>query len=108
MQNLAIGNTAAPKRILSSKLEVNPNKMDKTNADIKDWFGWLCSDQVLEKNYFDEIEYSVRSNCSANPQVSIKGRLKNHSDYWENVIGANTVVTSVINTFHIYTTKSLF
>ena len=112
VQNLAIGNTAAPKRILYSKLVVNPNKTDKTNADIKDkyfdLFGWLCSDQVLEKNYFSEIEYSARSNCSANPQVSIKGRLKNHSDYWENVIGANTVVTSVINTFHIYTTKSLF
>ena len=36
VENLAIGNTAAPKRILSSKLGVNPNKMDKTDADIKD------------------------------------------------------------------------
>ena len=28
--------------------------------------------------------------------MSVKSRLKNHLDYWENVIGANTVVTSVI------------
>ena len=61
-----------------------------------DLFGWLRSDQVLEENYFDEKEYSVKSNCSANPQVSVKGRLKTHLDYWENVIGANGVVTSVI------------
>ena len=27
--------------------------------------------------------------------MSIKGRLKNYLDYWENVIGANAVVTSV-------------
>ena len=36
VENLAIGNTAAPKRISSSKPEVNPNKTDKTDADIKD------------------------------------------------------------------------
>ena len=100
MKNLAIGNTAAPKRILSSKLEVNPNKADKTDVDIKDkcfdLFEWLRSDQVLEENYFDEKEYSVKSNCSANPQVSVNGRLKTHLDYWENVIGENGVVTSVI------------
>ena len=57
VENSAIGNTAAPKRILSSKLEVNPNKTDKTDADIKDkyfdLFDWLCSDQVLKENYFD-------------------------------------------------------
>ena len=35
MENLAIGNTAAPKRILSSKLKVNPNKTDKTDTDIR-------------------------------------------------------------------------
>ena len=91
---------SCPKRILSSKLEVNPNKTDKTDADIKDkcfdLFDWLRSDQVLEENYFDEKEYSFKSNCSANPQVSVKGRLKTHLDYWENVIGANGVVTSVI------------
>ena len=100
VENLAIGNTAAPKRLLSSKLEVNPNKTDKTDADIKDkcfdLFDWLRSDQVLEENYFDEKEYSVKSNCSANPKVSVKGRLKTHLDSWENVIGANRVVTSVI------------
>ena len=28
--------------------------------------------------------------------MSVKGRLKTHLDYWENVIGANGVVTSVI------------
>ena len=56
----------------------------------------MCSDQVLEENYFDEKEYSVKNNCSANPQVSVKERLKSHLDYWENVTGANTVVTSVI------------
>ena len=54
VENLAIGNTAAPKRILSSKLEVNPNKTDKTDADIKDkyfdLFNCLYSDQVLEEN----------------------------------------------------------
>ena len=48
VENLAIGNTAAPKRILSSKLKVNPNKTDKTDADIKDkyfyLFDWLRSD----------------------------------------------------------------
>ena len=36
VENLAIGNTAAPKRILSSKLEVNPSKTDKTDTDVKD------------------------------------------------------------------------
>ena len=100
MENLATLNTAAPKRILSNKLDVNPNNTDKTDADIKDkyfdLFDWLCSDEVLQQNYFDEKEYSVKSNCSANPQVSIKGRLKTHLDYWENVIGANVVITSVI------------
>ena len=78
MENSAVGNTAAPRRTLSSKLEVNSNKTYKTDADIKDkyfdLFDWLCSDQVLEENYFDEKEYSVKSNCSANPQVSVKGR----------------------------------
>ena len=104
VENLVIGNTAATIRILSSKLEVNSNKTDKTDADIKDkcfdLFDWLRSDQVLEENYFDEKEYSVKSNCSANPQVSVKGRLKTYSDYWENVIGANGVVTSVIKEGH--------
>ena len=56
----------------------------------------MFSDQVLKENYFDENEYSVKSNCSANPQVFVKGRLKSHLDYLENVIGGNTVVTSVI------------
>ena len=54
VENLAIGNTAAPKRTLPSKLEVNPSKTDKTDADIKDkyfdLFNWLYSDQVLEEN----------------------------------------------------------
>ena len=72
MENLAIGNTAAPKRILSSKLEFSSNKTDKTDADVKDkysdFFDWLCSDQALEENYFDEKEYNVKSNCSTNPQ----------------------------------------
>ena len=66
VKNLAIENTAVPKRILSSKLEVNPNKTDKTDADIKDkhfdLFDWLRSDKALEENYFDEKEYSVKSN----------------------------------------------
>ena len=71
----------------------NPtNKKDKYFV----LFDWLFSDQVLEENYFDEKEYSVKSNCNANPKVYIKGRLKNHLDYRENVIGANAVVTSVI------------
>ena len=88
--------------MLYRKLEVNLSNTDKTDADVKDkcsdFFDWLCSDQVPEENYFDEKEYSVNCsfNCSANPQVSVKGRLKSHLDYWENVIGANTVVTSVI------------
>ena len=60
VENSAIGNTAAPKRMLSSKLEVNPSKTDKTDADVKDkysdFFDWLCSDQVLKQNYFDEKE----------------------------------------------------
>ena len=86
--------------MLSSKLEVNPSKTDKTDADVKnkysDFFYWLFSDQELKENYFDEKEYSVKSNCSANPQVFVKGRLKSHLDYWQHVIGANTVVTFVI------------
>ena len=100
VENSVIGKTAAPKRLSSSKPEVNPNKTDKTDADIKDkyfdLFDWLYFDQVLEENYFDEKEYSVKSNCNANPKVYIKDRLKNHLDYWKNVIGANAVVTSVI------------
>ena len=56
----------------------------------------MCSDQVLQENYSDEKEYSVKRNCSANPLVSLKSRLKTHLDYWENVIVANAVVTSVI------------
>ena len=100
VENSATGNTAAPKRISSSKLEVNPNKTDKTDPDMKDKYfnlcDWLCSDQVLDENYFDEKKYSVKSNCSTNPQVSIKGRPKKHLDYWENVIDVNAVVASVI------------
>lgn len=88
----AIGYTLVPKRILSSKLEVNPNTTDKTDADIVDkyfdLFEWLCPDQVLEENHFDEKEYRVESNFSANPKMSIKGSLKNHLDYWKNAIGA--------------------
>ena len=56
----------------------------------------MCYDQVLQENYFDEKEYSVKRNCSPNPLVSVKSRLKTHLDYWENVIVANAVVTSVI------------
>ena len=60
VENSTIGKTAAPKRMLFSKLEINPSKMDKTDADVKDkyfdFFDWLCSDQVLEENYFDEKE----------------------------------------------------
>ena len=56
----------------------------------------MCPDQVLEENYFDEKEYSVKCNCCANTQVLVKGKLKSHLDYWENLIGANTVVISVI------------
>ena len=100
VENSVTGNTAAPERILSGHLEVNPNKTDKTDADIKDkyfgFFDWFCSDQILEENYFDEKEYSVKSNFSANPHLPIRGRLKNHLDCWENMIGSNTVVTSVI------------
>ena len=50
--------------------------MGKTDADLKekyfDLFDWLCSDQVLEENYVDEKESSVKSN----PKVYVKGRLK--------------------------------
>ena len=103
VENSVIGNTAAPKRI-SSKLEVNPDKTDKTNADVKDMyfdlFHRLSSDQILEENYFDEKKYSVKSNCNVNPQVSIKGKLKNNLDYWENAIGAKRVVTSAIKEGH--------
>ena len=115
VENSVIGNTAAPKRI-SSKLEVNPDKTDKTNADVKDMyfdlFHRLSSDQILEENYFDEKKYSVKSNCNVNPQeVSIKGKLKNNLDYWENAIGANRVVTSAIKEGHTipftYTPKKL-
>ena len=74
--------------------------MDKTDAHVKDkysdLFDLLCSDQVVEENYFIEKEYSVKTNCSTNPQMPVKGRLKIHLDYWESVVGANTVVTSVI------------
>ena len=100
VEKSTIGNTAAQKRMLSSKLEANLKKKDKTDTDIKDkyfdLFNWLCSDQELEKNYFDEKEYSVKSTCSANPQEPLKSRPKRHLEYWENVTGANTVVTSVI------------
>ena len=103
VENSVIGNTAAPKRI-SSKLEVNPDKTDKTNADVKDMyfdlFHRLSSDQILEENYFDEKKYSVKSNCNVNPQVSIKGKLENDLDCWENAIGANRVVTSAIKEGH--------
>ena len=65
VENSAAGNTAAPKRILASKLEVNPNKTDKTDADMRckyfDLLDWLCSHQLLEGNYFDKKEYSVKS-----------------------------------------------
>ena len=58
MENLAIGKIAAQKRKLSSKIEVHPNRMGKTDADTKDkffdLFDWLCSDQVLEENSFVE------------------------------------------------------
>ena len=114
VENSVIGNTAAPKRI-SSKLEVNPDKTDKTNADVKDMyfdlFHRLSSDQILEENYFDEKKYCVKSNCNVNPQVSIKGKLKNNLDYWENAIGAKRVVTSAIKEGHnipfTYTPKKL-
>ena len=100
VENSAIGNRTTPKRMLSSKREVNSSKTDKTNTNVKvkysDFFGWFCSYKVLEENYFDEKEYSVKSNCSANPLVSVMERLKSYLDYWENVIGANAVVTSVI------------
>ena len=99
--------------MVSSKLEVNPSKTDKTDAEVKDKYS-NCFDQVLEENYFDEKEHSVKSNCSANPHVSVKGRLKSHLDYWGNVMGANTVVTSVIKEgckipfTYIYTAESVF
>ena len=57
VENSPIGNTAAQKRTLSRKLEVNPNNTDKTDVEIKDKYfdllDLLCSDQALEKNYFD-------------------------------------------------------
>ena len=78
VENSVILNTAVPKRMLTSKLEVNPSKTDKTDTDVRnkysDFFDWLCSDQVLEENYFDKKEYSFESNYSANPQVSVKER----------------------------------
>ena len=66
--------------------EVNPNRMGKTDADIKNKYFdlidlltdliyfWFCSDQVVKK--IDEREYSIDRTCRANPQVSIKSRLK--------------------------------
>ena len=65
-----------------------------------DLFHRLSSDQILEENYFDEKKYSVKSNCNVNPQVSIKGKLENDLDCWENAIGANRVVTSAIKEGH--------
>ena len=114
VENLAIGNTAAPKRILSSKLEVSPNKTNKTDADIKDkyfdLFGWLCSDQVLEENYFDGKEYSVKSNCSANPQVSIKGRLKGcvHYIFARLFLSINESPCQTRKNVFYFTSKALF
>lgn len=58
VENLAIGKIVAQKRTLSSKIEVHPNRMGKTDTDTKDkffdLFYWLCSDQVLEENSFVE------------------------------------------------------
>ena len=100
MEKSTTGKTAAPKKALSSKIEVNHNRIYKTESDIKDkyfyLFELLCSDQAIVENYFHERESSVKSNCSVNPQVSIKGRLKNHLDYWENTRVVNTVVTTMI------------
>ena len=74
--------------------------MDKTEADIKnkyfDLFECLGTDQILQENYFNEKKSRVQSNCRANLQVSIIVQVSISVDYWENVIGANTVVTSVI------------
>ena len=83
----------------SSEIEVNSINIDKTEADIKnkyfDLFECLGTDQVLQKNYFDEKKSRVQSNCRANLQVSIIVQVSISVDYWENVIGENTVVTSV-------------
>ena len=49
MENSAIGNTAVPRRIFSSKLEVKPDKTDKTDADIKDKYFDLFDWFVLTK-----------------------------------------------------------
>ena len=38
VENLAIVNTAVPKSKLSSKIEVSPNRTDKTDADVKDTY----------------------------------------------------------------------
>ena len=66
--------------------EVNHNRMGKTYADTKDKYFdlidlltdliyfWFCSDQAVKK--IDEREYSIDRTCRANPQVSIKSRLK--------------------------------
>ena len=65
MKNWAIGNTAVPKITLSSKIEVSPNRTDKTDADVKDTyfdlFEWLCSDQVLEENYLMKRNIVLRA-----------------------------------------------
>ena len=71
----------------------------------------MCSDQVPDENYFDEKESSVNGNSKDKLQVSIKGRLKNHADYWEKNLGANSVVTCVIKEVYkirfTYTPKKL-
>ena len=82
--------TAAPKRILSQKIEAKTNRTDKTDTCIKekyfDLFNWLCSDQVLEENYFDKRKSRAKSNHSV-----YKGKT-----YWENVMGVKTVPVTVI------------
>ena len=49
----------------------------------------MCS---AEENYLDEKKSSVKSNSNDNLLVSIKGRIKNHGDYWEENLGGKSVV----------------
>ena len=82
--------TVAPKRTLSQKIAAKTNRTDKTDTCIKDkyfdLFNWLCSEQVLEENYFDKRESSAKSNHGV-----YKGQT-----YWGNVMSVKTVPITVI------------
>ena len=89
VENSAIGNSCTKKNIIP-KIEAKTNRTDKTDTCIKDkyfdLFNWLCSEQVLEENYFDKRESSAKSNHGV-----YKGQT-----YWGNVMSVKTVPITVI------------